>query len=70
MAHELNTSDTPLRQSVKRCPRCSATFFCDVREGCWCESVPLQKETLRSMRMNYIDCLCPGCLKQFENHKN
>lgn len=70
MPYTFTQTDTPMGQPGKKCPRCHATFFCDVREGCWCETVPLDQETLKFLRTNYIDCLCPACLKQFQNHKN
>lgn len=52
------------------CPRCGQVFSCDVREGCWCEKLTLDQETLKVLRTNYLDCLCENCLKTFQVTKN
>jgi hypothetical protein len=35
--------------------------------GCWCESVKLTNEVLQNLEKEYSNCLCPQCLKAFEN---
>ena len=50
----------------KRCEKCGAAFDCGGLFGCWCRSVKLDEGTLKNLRANYADCLCPDCLKAFE----
>jgi hypothetical protein len=50
----------------KRCSKCGAAFDCGGLFGCWCRDVKLDEATLKSLRANYADCLCPNCLKTFE----
>lgn len=70
MPYESSQTNASMGKFGKECPRCGATFFCEVREGCWCGNRPLTQETLEQLRNEYIDCLCPTCLKQFESQKN
>jgi hypothetical protein len=49
----------------KNCPKCGASFRCLGDEDCWCEDYQiLQKDFLR-ITLDYNDCLCPQCLKQY-----
>jgi Cysteine-rich CWC len=51
----------------KICSKCNVTFSCGSPEpGCWCESIHLTHETLQLLKEKYDNCLCPECLKSFE----
>jgi hypothetical protein len=50
----------------KKCPRCGQVFGCVVQDNCWCdENINLSRETLKLIRLNYLDCLCKECLLFF-----
>jgi hypothetical protein len=57
----------------KKCSKCQSAFTCqnEIR-GCWCEKVQLSTETLAFLEEYYENCLCPECLKKFEekNHSS
>ena len=51
----------------KSCSKCKKTFACqNEMRGCWCETVSLSHKTLFYLKEHFENCLCPGCLKQFE----
>ena len=50
----------------KRCSKCGAAFDCGGLFGCWCRDVKLDEASLKDLRANYADCLCPECLKALE----
>ena len=47
----------------KRCSKCGIAFDCGGLFGCWCRDVKLSEEQLATLRGQYVDCLCPDCLK-------
>ncbi|ANE49161.1 cysteine-rich CWC family protein [Flavisolibacter tropicus] len=52
---------------AKKCSKCQTIFTCsNPQPGCWCEGVRLTPETLEQLKASYEDCLCPACLKSFE----
>lgn len=51
-------------QKEKRCPKCGAAFDCGGLFGCWCRDVKLDRAQLDTLEKNYVDCLCPACLKR------
>ncbi len=53
--------------TTKYCSKCKQPFGCsnDVR-GCWCEGLTLSMETLKELKDNFDNCLCPACLAAFE----
>jgi hypothetical protein len=51
----------------KTCSKCGVVFGCqNEMPGCWCEEVKLSPETLENLKEGYENCLCPACLKGFE----
>lgn len=61
----LNSNKIPAN---KTCPKCGKTFSCITHENCWCEDeVHLSRETLKKIRIEYIDCLCKDCLNYYAN---
>ncbi len=51
----------------KECSKCGNSFICtNETAGCWCEKVQLNAESLQFLKANYANCLCPACLKYFE----
>lgn len=52
--------------ALKKCPECGASFRCEADSDCWCERVPVHRAQLQTIMEQYDNCLCPGCLKQFE----
>jgi hypothetical protein len=57
--------------SVKSCSKCSATFECsNEKMGCWCENLFLDIDTLKKLKEEYDNCLCPNCLKEYANSNN
>ncbi len=50
----------------KKCPACGSSFNCEGDSDCWCEQVQIHRAQLQLIMEKYDDCLCPGCLKQFE----
>jgi hypothetical protein len=51
----------------KHCSKCGKDFSCqNEMRGCWCETIHLSAETLTNLKENYDNCLCPQCLKSFE----
>jgi len=50
----------------KHCSKCQATFGCkNEGPGCWCESLQVPLETLGQLRVQYENCLCPACLREY-----
>ena len=51
----------------KHCSKCGKNFNCqNETRGCWCEQLHLSADTLTHLKENYDNCLCPQCLKSFE----
>ncbi len=52
--------------SSKKCSKCNSVFECGhEKPGCWCENLFLDLNTLKELKDNYDNCLCPACLKSF-----
>lgn len=59
--------------SVKKCSKCKVVFRCgNEAAGCWCEQFYIDMKVLEYLKKEYLDCLCPICLKEFslESEKN
>lgn len=51
----------------KTCSKCSSPFTCqNEQRGCWCEKLSLSAETLAYLRQHFDNCLCPACLRDYE----
>ncbi len=50
--------------TIKKCPRCGATFECrhDSILTCHCASVKLTDTQLKYIQSHYTSCLCHQCL--------
>jgi hypothetical protein len=35
-------------------------------EDCWCENYRILKKDMLTIMNNYNDCICPSCLKKYE----
>lgn len=58
---------TSYYMKAKKCSKCHTTFSCGSPEpGCWCETIHLSNDTLKLLKEQYDNCLCPVCLKGFE----
>ena len=33
---------------------------------CWCEQIQLSKKSMMELMESFDDCLCPDCLKKYE----
>jgi len=55
-----------LLEKEKACSKCGQPFGCGGLLGCWCREVKLDEATLKDLRANYADCLCPDCLKALQ----
>jgi hypothetical protein len=51
---------------IKTCPSCGTSFTCTGNEDCWCEKVRINKKEMLLIMQKYNDCLCPDCLKKYE----
>jgi len=52
--------------AIKSCSKCTIAFECsNEKEGCWCEEVYLDLNTLKTLKKEYANCLCPACLKAY-----
>lgn len=50
----------------KKCPRCATQFECVTVDKCWCDDeLHLSRESIKKIRMQYVDCLCKKCLQEF-----
>jgi hypothetical protein len=50
----------------KKCPKCGKLFACYGEKDCWCEKVRIHKREMTEILQKYNDCLCPECLKEYE----
>ena len=51
----------------KECSKCGSSFTCtNETAGCWCENLQLSTQTLQFLKDSYENCLCPDCLKHYE----
>jgi len=50
----------------KKCPKCGKSFTCFGERDCWCEKVRIHKKEMMEILQKYSDCLCPECLKEYE----
>ncbi len=52
--------------SAKFCSKCKSAFEClNQTAGCWCEDLHIDLETLKKLKEEFQNCLCPDCLKGF-----
>jgi hypothetical protein len=57
----------PAGPPTDRCPRCEAPFGCGIATGtCWCAEVVLTPARQTQLAADYAGCLCPACLREFE----
>lgn len=50
----------------RNCEKCGRAFTCgaaDPAKPCWCTEVPVSPGSLKELREQYEDCLCPECLR-------
>lgn len=47
------------------CPRCGKEFHCSKSGKCWCYELDIPPETMENLQRDYINCLCPDCLKPY-----
>jgi hypothetical protein len=52
-----------LLSKEKRCSKCGVAFDCGGLFGCWCRDVKLGPTQLAELKQQFVDCLCPACLK-------
>jgi hypothetical protein len=57
---------TSFKGTLKRCPACGKFFTCKGDADCWCEKARINSREMKIILHTYRDCLCPGCLKKFE----
>ena len=55
---------------TKNCAQCGAEFQCLHNAECWCMSVKISKENLKLLQEKFDNCLCPECLKTYEEPKS
>lgn len=49
--------------SIKQCSKCNTSFECkNDAMGCWCQQYTLSADTLKHLKENFENCLCPQCL--------
>ncbi len=51
---------------LKRCPSCGRFFSCMGEEDCWCENYRILKKDMLTIMNTYDNCICPSCLKKYE----
>jgi hypothetical protein len=55
--------------ATKSCSKCKTNFECsNEKEGCWCENLTIDIETLNRLRKQYDNCLCSTCLKEYSRN--
>jgi hypothetical protein len=54
-------TDAIVRRKV--CSSCGQPFDCSAG-GCWCDDIPLTPDARATLRTNFVDCLCPTCLRR------
>ncbi|MBP7184121.1 MAG: dihydroneopterin aldolase [Saprospiraceae bacterium] len=50
---------------TKKCSKCGKQLICYKDENCWCKSLTIRQETLKSISTQYKGCLCENCLTQY-----
>ncbi len=53
----------------KTCPKCGNSFECQ-GDDCWCHDLNILNKDMYFIRLNWDDCLCSTCLKQYSDNKN
>ena len=48
---------------TKTCQQCGVEFACGM-SCCWCDEIALDPATRASLKEQFTDCLCRGCLEQ------
>ncbi|MGQ0828494.1 MAG: cysteine-rich CWC family protein [Bacteroidota bacterium] len=52
--------------AAKNCSKCTSAFECSSeKEGCWCDELYVDATTLKTLKEQYDNCLCPVCLKEY-----
>lgn len=51
----------------KKCAKCQVEFECKVDniQNCHCQHVKITKAQLVELGKDFMDCLCPNCLKEY-----
>ena len=50
--------------NTQTCESCGREFACGADERqCWCQAVPLGRDSLAVLREHFEQCLCPDCLR-------
>jgi hypothetical protein len=48
----------------RTCARCGAPFGCGAEAAsCWCATVDVPPDVVRTLNQGYDGCLCPECLR-------
>lgn len=54
---------------MKTCEVCGKEFMC-FPENCWCKDHDLTKKQLMLIYLKHDNCLCPECIKGYEEKKS
>jgi hypothetical protein len=58
----------PTAKRPVTCEACGQSFACELSlSGCWCSKTELTKSARAVLRAKYKNCLCPECLKLYED---
>jgi len=57
-------------QEPSTCPKCGKQFSCGKSGKCWCYEVYVPPDVLEEIEAQYDRCLCPDCLKNYNQNKN
>lgn len=61
------TRSGPTLKRPSRCEACGQAFACELSwSGCWCSQVTLSAAAREEIGAKHTGCLCPACLKSFE----
>jgi len=51
--------------TLKKCPSCGSLFECKGGEDCWCENYQILNKNYYRLMLDYDNCLCENCLKNY-----
>ena len=51
---------------LKKCPECGKFFTCAIDGDCWCHDYQVSRKNMMLLMKKYDDCICPECLKKYE----
>jgi hypothetical protein len=54
---------------VKNCSKCGKAFECWPEGNCWCNGYKISTDALNLLNENYYNCLCEGCLKDYQEEE-